>query len=63
MVESFLDFVCRVIETQGVVSGLLLVMIVQQWGMQRELLVKICTLEEFIMKCLETEMTVNHSRS
>jgi hypothetical protein len=50
------DLVEKVIEQQGIVAGLLLIMIIQQWGMQNKLLGKICTLETFIMDCLKNEL-------
>ena len=51
-----LEFFAKVIEQQGIVAGLLLIMICQQWGMQNKLLTKICTLENFIMDCLKKEL-------
>lgn len=50
------EFFAKVIEQQGIVAGLLLIMICQQWGMQNKLLTKICTLENFIMDCLKKEL-------
>lgn len=50
------DLIEKVIEQQGIVAGLLLIMIIQQWGMQKALLTKICTLENFIMECLKNEL-------
>lgn len=51
-----LEFFAKVIEQQGIVAGLLLIMICQQWGMQNKLLAKICTLQNFIMDCLKKEL-------
>ena len=51
-----LEFFAKAIEQQGIVAGLLLIMICQQWGMQNKLLTKICTLENFIMDCLKKEL-------
>lgn len=48
-----LEFFEKVIEQQGIVAGLLMIMICQQWGMQNKLLAKICTLQNFIMTCLK----------
>jgi hypothetical protein len=46
----------NIVERQGIVAALLTVMIIQQWGLQKKLLEKICTLEEFIMECYKNEM-------
>lgn len=51
-----LDFFSKIIEQQGIVAGLLMIMICQQWGMQNKLLAKICHLQNFIMECLEKEL-------
>ena len=51
-----LEFFEKVIEQQGIVAGLLLIMICQQWGMQNKLLAKICKLQDFIMTCLKDEL-------
>lgn len=51
-----LEFFEKVIEQQGIVAGLLLIMIFQQWGMQNKLLAKICKLQDFIMICLKKEL-------
>ena len=51
-----LEFFEKVIEQQGIVAGLLMIMICQQWGMQNKLLAKICTLQNFIMTCLKDEL-------
>ena len=51
-----LEFFAKVIEQQGIVAGLLLIMIFQQWGMQNKLLAKICKLQDFIMICLKDEL-------
>lgn len=51
-----LEFFVKVIEQQGIVAGLLLIMIFQQWGMQNKLLAKICKLQDFIMICLKKEL-------
>lgn len=50
------DLVGSVIEKQGIVAGLLLLMIIQQWGISNKLLKKICTLEMFIMDCYKNEL-------
>ena len=50
------DLVVSVIEKQGIVAGLLLLMIIQQWGISNKLLKKICTLEKFIMDCYKNEL-------
>lgn len=50
------EFFTKVIEQQGIVAGLLMIMICQQWGMQNKLLAKICTLQNFIMTCLKDEL-------
>lgn len=51
-----LEFFEKVIEQQGIVAGLLMIMICQQWGMQNKLLAKICKLQDFIMTCLKEEL-------
>ena len=50
------EFFTKVIEQQGIVAGLLLIMICPQWGMQNKLLAKICKLQDFIMTCLKDEL-------
>ena len=50
------DVLLKVIEQQGIVAGLLLVMIFQQWGLQNKLLSMICTLEQSMIDCLKNEL-------
>ena len=50
------EFFAKVIEQQGIVAGLLMIMICQQWGMQNKLLAKICKLQDFIMTRLKDEL-------
>lgn len=50
------DVLLKVIEQQGIVAALLLIMICQQWEMSNKLLGKICTLETFIMECYKNEL-------
>ena len=50
------DVLLRIVEQQGIVAALLLIMILQQVNMNSRLLNKICSLEEFIMECYKNEM-------
>ena len=50
------DVLLRIVEQQGIVAALLLIMILQQVNMNSRLLNKICALENFIMECYKNEM-------
>lgn len=50
------DVLLRIVEQQGIVAALLLIMIWQQCDMNSRLLNKICSLEDFIMECYKNEM-------
>ena len=63
MLDPYTDAVFRVIESQGVIAGLLILQMWKNRGERRELLAKVCELNRFIMRCLERELDEEHNRS
>lgn len=54
---DYYEFVLQVIEQQGI-SAVLLLFLIRQNRIERErLLSKICRLEQFIMRCLDRELS------
>ena len=56
MIDISLDPLWRVIETQGIVAGLLLIQMLQNCYERKALLHKNCELNHFIMKILEQKI-------
>jgi len=57
---DIISFSDKVIETQGIVAFLLLVMIVQNYIERKAMLKKNCELTSFIMECLRKELNEEH---
>ena len=55
-----LDFVWKLVESQGLVATMLAFLIWQNSREKTQLLHKICELNHFIMKCLENELNEDH---
>ena len=55
-----LDFVWKLVESQGLVATMLAFLIWQNSREKTQLLHKICELNHFIMKCLENELNEEH---
>ena len=55
-----LDFMWRVIESQGLVATMLAYLIYQNGKEKGQLLHKICELNHFIMACLQKELDEDH---
>ena len=60
---EFTDMVYRTIETQGIVSALLVIKMWQSSKLNAALISKNCELQRFIMKCLARELDEEHNRS
>ena len=56
-----LDFMWRVIESQGLVATMLAYLIYQNGKEKGQLLHKICELNHFIMACLQKELDEDHN--
>lgn len=65
MIEVIVNGLVRVIETQGIVAGLLLIMMVQNCYERKALLKKNCELNHFMMSLLQQKIDedsqVSHS--
>ena len=55
-----LDFLWKVIESQGLVATMLAYLIYQNDKEKERLLGKICELNHFIMECLQRELDEDH---
>lgn len=55
------NFIRQIIESQGLIAGLLVYLIIQNELEKRAMLAKICELNHFIMKCLDRELLVRSS--
>ena len=55
-----LDFLWKVIESQGLVATMLAYLIYQNNKEKSQLLSKICELNHFIMNCLQRELDEDH---
>jgi len=55
------NFIRQIIESQGLIAGLLVYLIIQNELEKRAMLAKICELNHFIMKCLDRELLVRPS--
>lgn len=49
-----------IVETQGFVSGLLLVVIAQNYLYTRQLMTKNCEITHFLMECVKKDWDVDH---
>ena len=56
-----LDFLWKVIESQGLVATMLAYLIYQNGKEKERLLGKICELNHFIMECLQRELDEDHN--
>ena len=56
MIDSIINGLVRVIETQGIVAGLLLIMMVQNCIERKALMAKNCELNHFLMKLLQQKI-------
>ena len=56
-----LDFLWKVIESQGLVATMLAYLIYQNDKEKERLLGKICELNHFIMECLQRELDEDHN--
>lgn len=65
MIDAVINGLIRVIETQGIVAGLLLIMMVQNCIERKALMAKNCELNHFLMKLLQQKIDedspVSHS--
>ena len=52
------SLVSQTIESQGLIAGLLVYLIIQNASEKKAMLAKICELNHFIMKCLDRELEV-----
>lgn len=58
---DIITFISQTIESQGLIAGLLVYLIIQTELEKRALMSKICELNHFIMKCLDRELWVRPS--
>ena len=56
MIDAVINGLIRVIETQGIVAGLLLIMMVQNCIERKALMAKNCELNHFLMKLLQQKI-------
>lgn len=63
MIDAVINGLIRVIETQGIVAGLLLIMMVQNCIERKALMAKNCELNHFLMKLLQQKIDEDSSLS
>ena len=57
---DYIEMVYRVVESQGIVAGLLLIKMWQSARLNSKLIAKNCELQRFIMQCLSRELDEEH---
>ena len=57
---DYIEMVYRVVESQGIVAGLLLIKMWQSSRLNSKLIAKNCELQRFIMECLSRELDEEH---
>lgn len=60
---NLFDAIYGIIQTQGVVAGILLLKMWQDSKLNANLISKNCELQRFIMKCLAKELDEDHNHS
>ena len=57
---DYIEMVYKVIESQGIVAGMLLIKMWQSSRLNSKLIAKNCELQRFIMQCLSRELDEEH---
>ena len=57
---DYIEMVYRIVESQGIVAGLLLIKMWQSSMLNSKLIAKNCELQRFIMECLSRELDEEH---
>ena len=60
---DYIEMIYRIIESQGIVAGMLLIKMWQSSKLNAKLIAKNCELQRFIMQCLSKELDEDHKQS